>query len=128
MTYGLAHQEISAVLVLEHPIATEIKARRADTGRFASSMNMNGDRVTESPNDAKENIFKRRKVVVNGPWYISVSLLIEGSNFFASMPECEPAKELEKYGVDVKYRCRVRRFRWCERTEILGRYLDVKVS
>ena len=113
MTYGLAHQETSAVLILEDPRAIETKARRADTGRLDSSMNMNGDRVTESPNDAKENIFKRRKVVVNGPWYISVSLLIEGSNFFASMPECE-AKELEKYGVDVKCRCRVRRFRRCE--------------
>ena len=115
MTYGLAHQETSAVLILEDPRAIETKARRADTGRFDSSMNMNGDRVTESPNDAKENIFKRRKVVVNGPWYISsVFLLIEGSNdFFASMSECE-AKELEKYGVDVKCRCRKRRFRWYE--------------
>lgn len=115
MTYGLAHQETSAVLILEVPRAIEIKARRADVGRLDSSMNRNGDRVTESPNDAKENIFKRRKVVANGPWYIfvSFSLLIEGSNFFASIPEFE-AKELEKYGVDVKYRCRGRRFRWCE--------------
>ena len=112
MTYGLAHQETSAVLILEEPRAIETKARRANKGRLDSSMNMNGDRVTESPNDAKENIFKRRKVVVNGPRYISVSLLIEGSNFFASMPECDVAKELEKYGVDVKCRCRVRRFRW----------------
>ena len=112
MTYGLAHQETSAVLILEDPRAIETKARRADTGRLDSSMNMNGDRVTESPNDAKENIFKRRKVVVNGPWYIfSVSLLIEGSNFFASMAECEVAKELEKYGVDVKCLYRVRRLR-----------------
>ena len=115
MTYGLAHQETSAVLILEDPRAIESKARRADMGRLDSSMNMNGDRVTESPSDAKENIFKRRKVVVNGPWYIfSVSLLIEGSNFFLSILEFEVAKELEKYGVDVKYRCRVRRFRWCE--------------
>ena len=112
MTYGLAHQEISAVLKLEDPRAIEIKARRADTGRPDSSMNMNGDRVTESPNDAKENIFKRRNVVANGPWYISVCLLIEGSNFFASMPECDSAAK--EYGVDVKYRCRVRSFRWCE--------------
>jgi hypothetical protein len=111
MTYGLAHHETSAVLILEDPRAIEIKARRADTGRLDSSMNMNGDRDTESPNDAKENIFKRRKVVVNGPWYIfSVSLLIEGSNFFASISEFEAAKELEKYGVEVKCRCRVRRF------------------
>ena len=111
MTYGFAHQETSAVLILEDPRAIETRARRANTGRFDSRMNMNGDRVTESPNDAKENIFKRRKVVVSGPWYISpVSLLIEGcSDFFASMPECEAAKELEKYGVDVKCRCRVRR-------------------
>ena len=103
------------MLRLEDPRAIEIRARRADTGRLDSSMNMNGDRVTESPNDAKENIFKRRNVVVNGPWYIfSVLLLIEGSNFFVSMLEFEAAKELEKYGVDVKCRCRVRRFRWCE--------------
>jgi hypothetical protein len=91
-------------------MAIETKARRANVGRLDSSMNMNGDRVTESPRDAKENIFKRRKVVANGPWYISASLLIVGSNFFAWMFEFE-AKELEKYGVDVKYRCRVRRFK-----------------
>ena len=114
MTYGLAHQETSAVLILEDPRAIEIKARRAVKGILDSSMNMNGDRDTESPNDAKENIFRRRKVVVNGPWYIfSVSLLIEGSNFFASMLEFAAAKELENFGVDVKYRCRVRIFR-CE--------------
>ena len=114
-TYGLAHQVTSAVLRLEDPRAIEAKARRADMGRLDSSMNMNGDRDTESPNDAKENAFKRRKVVVNGPWYIfSVSFLIEVSNLFASMPEFEAAKELEKYGVVVKYRCRARRFRWCE--------------
>lgn len=91
-------------------MAIETKARRANVGRFESSINMNGDRVTESPRDAKENIFKRRKVVANGPWYIAASLLIVGSDFFASMLEFE-AKELEKYGVDVKCRCRVRRFK-----------------
>ena len=123
MTYGLAHQETSAVLILEDPRAIESKARRADMGRLDSSMNMNGDRVTESPNDAKENIFKRRKVVANGPWYIfSVFLLIEGTNFFVSMLEFE---ELEKYGVDAKCRCRGRKFRW----EVIGRrYLEVEVS
>ena len=103
MTYGLAHQEISAVLILVDPRAIDIKARRANTGRLDSSMNMNGARVTESPNDDKENIFKRRKVAAIGPWYIIVFLLIGSSNFFASMPEA--AKELEKYGVDVKCRC-----------------------
>jgi hypothetical protein len=124
MTYGLAHQETSAVLILEDPRAIESKARRADMGRLDSNMNMNGERDTESPNDAKENIFKRRKVVANGPWYIfSVALLIEGSDFFASMLEFEEL-EKEKYGVDVKCRCRVRRFRW----EAIGRYLEVKIS
>lgn len=97
------------MLRLEDPRAIETKARRANIGRLDSSMNMKGDKVTESPKDAKENNFKRRKVVVNGPWYVSVSLLIEGSNFFASMLEFE-TKELEKYGVDVKCRYRVRRF------------------
>ena len=101
------------MLTLEDPRAIETKARRANIGRLDSSMNMNGDRVTESPKDAKENIFRRRKVVVNGPWYISVSLVIVGSKFFASMPEFE-VKELKKYGVDVKCRYRVRRFQWCE--------------
>lgn len=67
MTYGLAHQETSAVLILEDPRAIETKARRANTGRFDSSTNMNGARVRESPRDAKENIFRRRKVVVKGP-------------------------------------------------------------
>ena len=128
MTYGLAHQETSAVLILEDPRAIETKARRADAGRLDSSMNMNGDRVTESPNDAKENIFRRRKVVVNGPWYIfSDSLLTEGSNFFASTLEFEAVKELEKNGVDVKCRC-VRRVRWCEQTVVTGRYLEVRMS
>jgi len=112
MTYGLAHQEISAVLILEDPRAIEIKARRAKVGRFEFSMNMNGDTVKESPNDAKENIFKRRKVVDSGPWYV---LLIEGSNFFASA---------KVYGVDVKCRCRVRRFRWME---VISRHLEVKM-
>ena len=106
MTYGLAHQETSAVLILEDPRAIETRARRANTGRFDSSMNMKGDSVTESPKDAKENIFRRRKVVVKGPWYRLVSLLIvPGSNFFASI------EELEKHGVDAKCRCLARRFR-----------------
>lgn len=108
MTYGLAHQETSAVLRLEDPRAIETKARRANVGRFDSSMNMNGARVTESPRDAKENIFRRRKVLVKGPWYRLVSLLFVGSSFFASMPGFE-AKELEKYRDDVK--CRVRKFK-----------------
>jgi hypothetical protein len=97
MTYGLAHQETSAVLRLEDPRAIEIKARRADVGRFDSSMNMNGAKVTESPKDAKENIFNRRKVLVMGPWYKSGSLFNVGCNFFASML----AKELIKDRVDV---------------------------
>ena len=91
------------MLIPDDPRAIESIARRADRGRLDSTINKNGDRVTESPNDAKENIFKRRKVVVNGPWYIFfVSLPIDDSSVFVSVREFEAAKELDKYGVDVK--------------------------
>lgn len=91
------------MLIPDDPRAIESIARRADRGRLDSTINKNGDRVTESPNDAKENIFRRRKVVEYGPWYIFfVSLPIEGSSVFVSVRKFEAAKELEKYGVDVK--------------------------
>ena len=46
-------------------------------GKFDSTMNMKGASVIERPNEAIENIFSFRKVVVRGPAYSSSSWTVE---------------------------------------------------
>ena len=67
VTYGLAHQVMSAVLRPEVPSAIAASEMRADIGSPDSTMNKTGVSPTVRPTEDNEKIFKLRNDLASGP-------------------------------------------------------------
>ena len=85
-TYGAPHQPTSAVEILLVDMAVAVRKMRADVGRDDSTMKRKGAMVNVRPSEASENILRRRKVCVKGPWYGTGWLSSRGSNVLACAP------------------------------------------